>query len=260
MTTANSSDWIRRYHSASDGAVRLVCLPFAGGSASGYYAMSAALAPLVEPLVVQLPGRQDRRGEPCIDNIPELVDQIFAALEPWTDRPLVLFGHSMGAVLGFEVARRMEQFGRSPLRLFASGGRAPSRVRDERVHTMSDDDIIAELARLDGTESQLLSDEELLRLIIPVVRNDYRAIETYRCAVDATVACPITVFTGDSDPRVTAEDADAWRDHTSSEFTSMTFPGGHFFINDSPDKIADAIVCALAESSMKPGRTPHSRH
>lgn len=104
--------------------MRLVCLPHAGGSASSYFSMSAALTPSVETLSVQYPGRYDRRKEPCIESIPELAEAIFTALFEWADRPLALFGHSMGAVLAFEVARRLEQrMGKPPVRLFPAGRR-----------------------------------------------------------------------------------------------------------------------------------------
>lgn len=101
--------WIRRFHPRPDGDVRLVCLPHAGGSASFFFPVSQAMPPSVDVLCVQYPGRQDRRAEPVIDSIPDLADQVFAALLPWADRPLAFFGHSMGATLAFEVARRLER-------------------------------------------------------------------------------------------------------------------------------------------------------
>lgn len=239
--------WVRSYHPAGDDAVPLVCLPYVGGGATVYRALSGLLTPSVAPLVVQLPGRQDRYTEPCVDNIPELANQIFAAIAPWTDRPLALFGHSMGAILGFEVARRMERkLGTPPLRLFASGRRAPSRPRDERVHTLPDAGVIAELARLNGTQPELLGDPEIVQMILPAVRGDYRAIETYRSDPGATIASPITVLTGDSDPQTTAEEARAWREHTTSEFELVTFPGGHFFLNDHQPTIADFVTRTLS--------------
>ena len=105
------------------------------------------------------------------------------------DRPLTFFGHSMGAVVAFEVARRMEDAGNGPVRLFASGRRAPSRTREENVHLRDDDGLVAELRALSGTAAQFLADEELLHMILPAIRSDYTAVETYRCDPGATRIC-----------------------------------------------------------------------
>jgi surfactin synthase thioesterase subunit len=248
-------NWIRTYHEVAEPAVNLVCLPHAGGGASAYHALSAALAPAVAPLVVQLPGRQDRHTEPCVDSIARLADGVYGALRGrYTDRPLALFGHSMGAVLGFEVARRMEaDLGRSPLWLFASGRRAPSRWREGGIHKLSDTAIVAELAALNGTRPELLGDRDFLDLILPAVRADYRAIETYECDPGATVSCPIHVFTGDSDPDTTHEEVAAWRAHTTAEFAMTTFPGGHFFINDVRDRVAEIVTRTLGATKVTTG-------
>ena len=109
--------WIRGFHPGADGAPRLVCFPHAGGSATFYFPLSRALAPSMEVLAVQYPGRQDRRAEPCIDSIDGLADEIVDALRPLTDRPMALFGHSMGAVLAYETARSWEALGHAPLPL-----------------------------------------------------------------------------------------------------------------------------------------------
>ncbi len=241
-----NSLWIRRFHPAPHSAVRLVCFAHAGGSASFFFPMSKVLSPSVDVLAVQYPGRQDRRADACIDNIADLAEEVFHALRVWADRPLFLFGHSMGAVVAFEVARRMEQAGGpTPASLFASGRRAPSRYRTEGVHQRDDDGIVRELQELSGTDSRLLGDEELLRMILPAIRNDYKAIETYRCDAGATVSCPITVITGDADPRTTIEEAQAWREHTTSAFDLRVFSGGHFFIAAQQAEIIKMISAKL---------------
>ncbi|MGW5645337.1 thioesterase II family protein [Saccharopolyspora sp. NPDC003752] len=235
--------WIRRFHPAPDAGVRLVALPHAGGSASFYFPLSRALAPRVEVLSVQYPGRQDRLAERCIDDIGELADRLAAELRPWADRPLALFGHSMGAAVGFEVARRLEV---APIRLIASGRRAPSTHRDEWVHLHDDDGLVTDLRKLSGTAADVLGDEELLRMILPAVRSDYRAAETYRGEPGAKVACPITVLLGDDDPKVTLAEAEAWREHTDAEVDLRVFPGGHFYLVEH-----QAGVLAVLDERLK---------
>jgi surfactin synthase thioesterase subunit len=222
--------WLRRFHPSPEAATQLVCFPHAGGAASFYLPVAAALAPRIDVMAVQYPGRQDRRQEPCVEDIETLADHIHAALLPRTDRPLALFGHSMGAVTAFEVARRLQRDpGVAPVRLFVSGRRAPSSHRDESVHLRDDNGIIAELRSLSGTNTQILDDEELLQMVLPAIRADYRAIETYPGTADA-VSCPITVLVGDDDPHVTTAEARQWKAHTTGGFDYQEFTGGHFYL------------------------------
>jgi surfactin synthase thioesterase subunit len=245
--TGDSDQWIRRFRPAPDAAVRLVCLPHAGGSASFYFPVATAMSPLVDVLAVQYPGRQDRLHDPLINNIPDLADAVTAALRPWLDRPFALFGHSMGASLGFEVALRLERAGTPPAHLFASGRRAPSRYREEHVHLGGDDAIIAELSRLSGTESSILGDEELLRMVLPAIRNDYRAAETYRHAGGPRLSSPITAITGTSDPKATIAEVKAWAGHTESGFELKTYTGGHFYLIDHAGAVINLIDERLRE-------------
>jgi surfactin synthase thioesterase subunit len=245
--TGDSDRWIRRFSPAPEAGVRLVCLPHAGGSASFFFPVAQAMSPQVDVLVVQYPGRQDRLHDPLVDNIADLADAVAAALRPWLDRPFALFGHSMGASLAFEVALRLERAGTPPTHLFASGRRAPSINRDEHVHLENDDTIIAELTSLSGTDTRILGDEELLRMVLPAIRNDYRAAETYRPTDASPVACPITVLTGDNDPRTTLDDARAWRSHTTGAFELLVYPGGHFYLVDNSAQVLDALSSRLRD-------------
>jgi surfactin synthase thioesterase subunit len=238
MTTTSTEEslWVRCFHPAPERPVQLVCFPHAGGSASFYFPVSAQLAPHAEVHAVQYPGRQDRRHETSPGDLHVLADQVYAALRgSLQDRPTVFFGHSMGATLAFEVTRRHEADGGEIAHLFASGRRAPSRVRDEHVHELTDEGVVEELKLLAGTDTALLGDDEILRMILPAIRSDYRAIETYRCAAGATVRAPLTVLTGDSDPKTSPDEARSWRDHTTGPFDLQVRPGGHFFLgSDAP--------------------------
>ncbi|WP_447002596.1 thioesterase II family protein [Saccharothrix isguenensis] len=249
-----SQPWVRNFHPAPLAGIRLVCLPHAGGSAPFYLPVARALTPGVEVLAVQYPGRQDRRAEPCVDDLGVLADLVAEHLRPWLDRPFALFGHSMGATLGFEVARRLGGFGLVPRVLFASGRRAPSCRRDERVHLADDDGVIAEMRELSGTNPQVLADDELLRMVLPALRADYRAIETYRCPDGPRLDCPVVALTGDDDPQVTMDEAAAWERHTNRSFTLEVFPGGHFFLADQVAGVLDLITATLRTVAPSPSR------
>jgi pyochelin biosynthetic protein PchC len=232
-TTVEGGEWIRRYHPASGRArTRLVCFPHAGGTASAYYPFSRALPPSVEALCVQYPGREDRRNEDPVRDIQALADDICTALAPWHGDRLALFGHSMGAIVAFEVAWRLqESSGSAPVMLFASGRRAPSVHLEGRVHLLGDADLVAELKSLSGTAASLFDDAEMMRLVLPSIRSDYQAIETYRCPPGRRLGCPVTAFVGDRDDHVSISDARSWAEHTTGEFGLEVFPGGHFYLN-----------------------------
>ncbi|MFY4718900.1 thioesterase II family protein [Streptomyces sp. LaBMicrA B280] len=239
--------WLRRYHGRPvRAAATLVCLPHAGGSASFYYPWSEALSARYDVLAVQYPGRQDRHREPCLTEIGALAGALAAELAATVpaDRPLVLFGHSMGAVVGFETIRHLERFRapRSPDLFFASGRRAPALSRDDGIHRLPDAELLAELTRLGGTDARMLEEPELIQLVMPTVRADFTAVETYTPEDGAAVRCPVVALLGDSDPRVTAEQAAAWHDHTTAGFALRVFPGGHFYLSEQLDAVLATVT------------------
>ncbi|ARQ68487.1 thioesterase II family protein [Streptomyces marincola] len=249
MTTASGTQetWFRRFQQAAPDAVQLIALPHAGGSAPYFLPLARALAPAVDVVSVQYPGRQDRRLEPAAEDLNVLADQIFDVLDAKPGTPLVLFGHSMGAVLAFELALRLEkEVGDVPLGIIASGRRSPTRHRDEIVHERGDAGIIAEMKELAGTDPGVLADEELLQLVLPALRADYRAVETHRHRPGETVRAPISVLTGESDPRVTLEEARAWEEVTTGAFSLRSFPGGHFYLNGRQQEVTAAIKESIA--------------
>lgn len=232
--------WIRRFHPAVPGAPRLVCFPYAGGSASYFFPVSAALQPAVEVLAVQYPGRHDRRLEPVLTDVTELADLIAAALRAEPPARTTFFGHSMGAIVGYEVARRLEGHGTVLGHLYVSGRRAPGGPRPgDDIHTRDDDGILAELALLGGPGVGLLADPEMRELAMPALRGDHAAIETYSYASGALLSCPVTALLGDRDPKVTVAEAREWAGHTSGPFDLRVFPGDHFYLADQiPDVLA----------------------
>jgi pyochelin biosynthetic protein PchC len=243
----NEDRWIRRFHPSPTGGVRLVCFPHAGGSASYYFPMSASMPPGIDVMAVQYPGRQDRRHEPLVDNISDLAEEVCKALDGTLDGPFAFFGHSMGAILAFEVAQRIQQRkGLSPVCFFASGRRAPSRQRSGSVHLLDDAGLLAELRNVGGTDRRLLQGDELMATILPAIRNDYRAIESYAWTPAPPLKCPATVLVGGSDPQTTLDEAAAWREHFTGSFDLQAFPGGHFYLEAASAKVIELISAALS--------------
>lgn len=240
--TADADSWVRRYRPAPDAFGRLVCMPHAGGSASYFLAASRALAPAVDVLSIQYPGRQDRGREPSIESLDDLADQTFQAVAPWVDRPTVLFGHSLGGVLAFETARRMQARGLAVSGLFISGRYAPSSDRRETIHLLDDDGLAAEVRSLSGSQPELHADPEIMRAVLPAVRSDFKAAETYRYQAGPKLRCPIVALVGDADPKSTVAEADAWREFTDGGFELRVFPGDHFYLNSHAVAVFDMLA------------------
>lgn len=242
------SPWIRRFHPAPHpphppAAPVLVVLPHAGGNASFYFPLSRDLAARAEVLTIQYPGRQERLSEPAPDTVAALVDGVERALAPWRDRPLVVFGHSMGAVLAYELTRRLEASGAGPRGLVVSGRRSPLVRREEQnLHLQGDDALIAHVSGLSGTDPALLADPEFRELILPSLRGDYRAIETHRHEPGPPLRTPVSVYLGESDPRASVAEAMAWRDLTTAPFTYRGFPGGHFYLSAQHAPVVRALT------------------
>ena len=243
---AEGDRWIRVHRRAPEG-VRLFCFPHAGGAASYFYPWSTSLAGDIEVLALQYPGRQDRGGERCVRNIPDLADQIYEAIQPWLPETFAFFGHSMGAILAFEVASRIaREEGRGPAHLFVSGRRAPSLTRHEELHRASAAALVAEMRALGGTDPRVLQDEGLLNFVLPTVRADYAAIETYRFDSAPPLSCDITAMVGDGDPKAAIDDVAAWSKHGIGRFDLRIFPGGHFYLEDCRAGVLDAISSVLS--------------
>jgi surfactin synthase thioesterase subunit len=232
-TRVDTELWLRRFHAARPGAPTLVCFSHAGGSASWFHPMSAALSPEFDVVAVQYPGRQDRRREATDYRITDLAAAIAVALCDGVGDPsrMLFFGHSMGASVAYETAQALAGSGTpGPAHVVVSGRSSPTRPTEEQVHLLDDAGVLRELRKLNGTDSRILDDDEVVRMTMPAIRADYRAIETYAPVGLRPLACPITALTGDNDPKASVEDVRAWRELTNSAFESVVFPGGHFFL------------------------------
>jgi surfactin synthase thioesterase subunit len=236
--------WLRRFHPATDASagVRMVCFPHAGGSALYYRAIFAALGPSVSVYSVQYPGRQDRIAEPCIEDLATLSARIFKAVLPLADRPLVFFGHSMGALVAYEVALELERVAGTVLdRLVVSGRVAPSQHPADQFHRLGDQAVIDRCRAIGGSQSQALDNPAVLELIRPALIGDWTAVETYRPEPGLRLHTPIHGMVGDDDPVASIEQMRAWQDHTTGPFDLQVFPGGHFYLDERPDTAVAAV-------------------
>ncbi|WP_320784007.1 thioesterase II family protein [Streptomyces sp. CRN 30] len=245
--TPAQTPWIRRLVSTPAGRPRLVCFPHAGGSAGYFRPLAVALSPHLETVAVQYPGRQERRGEAPLESVGRLADEAFAALAPALSGPFAFFGHSLGALVAFEVARRFEAAGETgPARLFASAVCAPSVLRRPTAHLADDETLVAELRALAGADRGGLSAAEVRGLPLPAVRADYRAVEHYRVEPGARIGAPVTALVGTEDPIVSRDDAAAWAGHTTAGGTLRVFDGGHFYLDHQVHRVAETVVAAFA--------------
>ncbi|WP_344525887.1 thioesterase II family protein [Streptomyces albiaxialis] len=243
--------WLRCRAPRDAAAARVVCLPHAGGTA-GYYAPWGTELPRgVELSAVQYPGREDRILEPPPARLDALVADIAAALLPLTDRPLTLYGHSLGAVVAYEVARRLETaYGVTPAHLVVSGRRAPSVPVCGDLHRRPDEELVAELARLGGTRAELLRDPGVRSVLLPAVRADFALAETYTHRPGPPLACPVTAVIGTADTEVDEAQARRWAAHTTGAFAFHALPGGHFF--SVPDRAPVLALLAGATGAARP--------
>jgi pyochelin biosynthetic protein PchC len=255
--TVRPTEWLRRFGRRGGGAGRLVCFPHAGGAASYYRPWVDLVSPSVDLLAVQYPGREDRASEPAREEMHELADEIAEALLPLVDRPCTLFGHSMGAAIAFEVARRIEARAARPLaQLVVSAHEAPHAQPERTTHLQSDDELWADIVRLNGTARSLLEHADLRRLILPYARRDYRLIERYRGRVAPRLRCPVLACVGDDDPEMTPADMERWREVTDGPFTLRVFEGDHFYVRPRQRELVSALSSTLAPHLRGEGSWP----
>ncbi|MGH2352606.1 MAG: thioesterase II family protein [Chloroflexota bacterium] len=244
------AQWLMAWRATPDVRLRLFCFPYAGAGPSMFRWWPAGLPASVDVIGIQLPGREGRFREPCLTRMEDLIPPLAEAVHPFLDRPFALFGHSMGALAGFELARHLRRTGGpAPARLIVSAMGAPHvpSVAPPISH-LPDAAFCAEVQRrYHGIPDEILREPELLDLLLPVLRSDIRLIERYRCAPDAPLGAPITALGGDQDPWSQPERLDPWRAHTVGGLTIRMYPGGHFFINTSPGPILKHLgeVCSI---------------
>ncbi len=238
------SGWLRGLEEQPHARRWVVCFPHAGGSASFFRSWRGQLPADVGVLAIQYPGHEDRIREPCRIDVAALADPVAAALGAVRGEPLVLFGHSMGATVAYEVARRLASTA-APHALAVSGHPAPRRGRGTAWHLTDDDTLWSQVRRLSGTADQVLDHPELRAMLMPVLRNDYRISEQYRPAAGPLLRDRVLALIGGSDPEVTDDEARGWSEVSRGPFTLRVLPGGHFYLVPQQAEVVRAVLGLL---------------
>ncbi|MFZ6030207.1 MAG: thioesterase II family protein [Chloroflexota bacterium] len=240
----HNNRWILRPRPVPWARLRLFCFPYAGGAASIFYPWCQGLPEFVEVCPIQLPGREARIGEPLFARMNYLLPMLVQAIRPYLDMPFALFGHSLGSLLAFELARHLRKHCLPlPAQFFASGHQAPQveRLSSEMLHPLPEAAFIEKVREMNGTPEAVFQNEELLRLFLPILRADFTLAETYSYEAAPPFSCPITVFSGEQDPEVTEEGLDAWREQTTGRFKRYNFPGDHFFLHTEREELLKTL-------------------
>jgi medium-chain acyl-[acyl-carrier-protein] hydrolase len=225
--------------------VRLLCFPCAGAGASLYQSWIGALGPEIDVWPIELPGRESRWGEPLIVRMAPLVQRLVHDLESALEPPFSFFGHSMGAFIAFELARKLRRDGGPlPTRLIVSAARAPQIPdSDQPLHAKPDAELLKEIRRLNGIPASLLDTPDLVKILLPTLRADLAVCETYtyRDRGEPPLSCSVSAYGGADDHAVPRHFLAGWRHQTTADFNVRIFPGGHFFLQTARDALLRVI-------------------
>lgn len=244
-----AAPWFKLRKANPRAKTRLFCFPYAGGTANIFRAWAQYMPPGVELLGVQPPGRGQRMLEPPFADLQEMVTSLVDIIGEHSDKPMAFFGHSMGAIVAFELTRRLRRESKAgPFHLFLSGRRAAQlSSEEEKTYDLPEPEFLESLRRLNGTPREVFEHAELLQLMLPLLRADFSVCQTYEYRPEPPLDCPITVFGGVEDPEAGRESLEAWSSQTSGGFSLHMLPGDHFFINTS-----QALLCRLLAGHLGP--------
>jgi len=239
--------WFRYHGNNRAASRRLFCFNYAGAGASMFRAWPALLPAQVELVAVQLPGREDRLREPPVTRLQDLVSAVAQQIQPLLDKPFAFFGHSMGALLAFELARDLvAKRGISPFRLFVSGRKAPHlRIDAPPLHALPEDKFVAKVKEMGGTDSEIFKHPEMVDLILPILRADFEICETYQYRPGVPLPCRITAMGGTEDAETPEPHLQEWQQHGTGDFALHMLHGNHFFINAERTQVLRIVAGQL---------------
>ncbi len=223
---------------------RLFCFPYAGGSATIYRQWVQNPSENLEVYAVELPGRGRQIKSPPFSQLQPLVGAIATALLPYLDIPFAFFGHSMGGLLSFELTRLLcSQYHLTPLHLFISARRAPQIPSTARqIHNLPEADFLEEIGSFNGTPKQVLENQELMQMFLPILRADFSVLENYTYTPEPPLDCPISIFGGWQDQGLNYASLEAWQEQTTKSFSLDMFEGDHFFLHSFQEILIQKIV------------------
>jgi medium-chain acyl-[acyl-carrier-protein] hydrolase len=247
--TTKTTPWIVAGRTSSDSVCRLFCLPHSGSGAFQFVSWKNFLPEVLDICPIQLPGRENRLREPPFTRLQIIVENLASELNLYLDRPYILYGYSLGALIAFELARELRRRkSRTPVALYALARRAPHLPQhDVPIHHLPDNLFLAEIARrYGGLPAIIQQDVELIKLVMPVLRADITALETYVYEEQDPLDCPIYTFGGNLDSTAKEKDLEGWRSHTKSGFELKMFDGDHFFIRNNRESIFHSILAQIS--------------
>lgn len=249
MKRENQDPWFPYTQNSPTAQIRLFCFPYAGGNSLVFRNWMRFFGSDVEVLSLQMPGRGHRLYEPPFVRMELLVDALEAAIAKYLDKPIVFFGHSMGALISFELAHRLYKRQRRLEHLFVSGRRAPHLADCTRAtFNLPQPEFVKELQRLKGTPVEILQNEETLNFMLPLIRSDFELVQTYQYTPRGPLPCCITAFGGMADEDIPQEDIEAWQQHSQGKFNFRMFPGDHFFLQQEEQMLLSLVASELKKT------------
>jgi medium-chain acyl-[acyl-carrier-protein] hydrolase len=223
--------------------VRLICFHYAGGSSVSFYPWKDKIASNVELLAINLPGRGSNIDKPLLNNIKDVTNVVLGHIKHYIDKPLVFFGHSLGGLISFELAKAMKEEGlKQPMHLILSGCMAPQKLyKRKKISRLSNKEFIEVLKIYNGISHEVMNEPSLTELFLPIIKTDISIIDDYKYRGNDPLDCSITTIGGKDDPTVLLEDIYPWESHTTRKYAHHTLEGDHFFIRSDQERVCDIV-------------------
>lgn len=247
------NDWFIPFKQDKNSHIKLFCFHYGGGSASAYREWAKDLIDNVDLIAIQLPGRESRFGEPLLNNVSLVVSELYKHFDSSIGKPFVFFGHSIGALIAFEFTRLLRKYGvPQPKHLIVSGTKAPQvPLKRPLIHNLPNQKLTEEIRKYNGIPNDILENQELMSIFLPIIRSDFSISETYQYTKEEPLKCPITAIGGLNDNSFNSEDLIEWKEQTNSSFEYHFLPGDHFFIRSSYQEVITIINKTLYQEISK---------